>query len=62
MSLWDLDPDHFAQTDWLLEQYERREERAKLHGYPSSCSSVAVEPASYKGKVVGSRPTRTTKK
>ena len=32
MSLWNLDLDRFNETDFLLEQYERREEWAKLHG------------------------------
>ena len=32
MSLWNLDLDRFNETDFLLEQYERRQERAKLHG------------------------------
>ena len=32
MSLWSLDPWDFAQTDLQMEQAEKREEWARLHG------------------------------
>ena len=32
MSLWSMDPDRFAATDFQMEQAERREEWPLLHG------------------------------
>ena len=32
MSLWSMDPDRFAATDFQMEQAEKREEWPKLHG------------------------------
>ena len=32
MSLWNLDLDRFNETDFLMEQYEKREEWPLLHG------------------------------
>ena len=32
MSLWSLDIDRFNETDFLMEQYEKREEWSLLHG------------------------------
>ena len=32
MSLWSMDPDRFAATDFQMEQFEKREEWPLLHG------------------------------
>ena len=32
MSLWSMDPDRFAATDFQMEQFEKREEQRLLHG------------------------------